>query len=495
MRFTSPKSLRRTVPHHLLEQHTASPMARIIAMVVIAVLVFFGSAAAAIWVDINSTIEQGQVKVLAAGADDESTRKPEILDPFDGRTIEILILGQDTRDGEGNADIGGTADYLKDNHQADTTMVLQIAADRSWVNLVSIPRDSIVDMPSCMTTQGELPAMQGVMFNSIFAMGYSTGGDLASAASCTLTAVNSLTGLNIQYFAVVDFQGLKNMIDALGGVDICIPVDLYDTKTKLNLSKGMQHLDGTQATQYARMRHGTGTDGSDIMRTTRQQYLIKQLLHEATSKNLFTQSGQLYQLAKTALQSLNLSEGLADITSLVGLATSMVNLSTDRLYSQTVPITTAPYDPNRVVWAPKAANVWAKLQQGQPLVDQPTATADDNSDNASTSEDTGSTGTTDSTDATGKDNPTDKNSAQVPSPNIPNQQSPAEETPNPSTGAPAKPQPDPVSGLVTDEYGNLIDPETGGIVDPETGAIRDAETGQFVGIADQYLNNVVCAVS
>ena len=80
------------------------------------------------------------------------------------------------------------------------------------------------------------------------------------------------------------------------------------------------------------------------MRTTRQQYLIKQLLHEATSKNLFTQSGQLYQLAKTALQSLNLSEGLADITSLVGLATSMVNLSTDRLYSQTVPITTAPQE-------------------------------------------------------------------------------------------------------------------------------------------------------
>ena len=155
------------------------------------------------------------------------------------------------------------------------------------------------------------------------------------------------------------------------------------------------------------------------MRTTRQQYLIKQLLHEATSKNLFTQSGQLYQLAKTALQSLNLCEGLADITSLVGLATSMVNLSTDHLYSQTVPITTAPYDPNRVVWAPKAAVVWARLQQGQPLVDQPDSTA---------------------TDTTG-------------------------------------------------------DSSDSGTVDPETGAIRDTETGQFVGLADQYLNNVVCAVS
>lgn len=234
------------------------------------------------------------------------------------------------------------------------------------------------------------------------------------------------------------------------------------------------------------------------MRTTRQQYLIKQLLHEATSKNLFTQSGQLYQLAKTALQSLNLSEGLADITSLVGLATSMVNLSTDHLYSQTVPITTAPYDPNRVVWAPKAANVWAKLQQGQPLVDQPATTTGGNSDNAAASSDTDATDSSDavdSTDTTEESNPTDKNSAQVPSPNIPDQQSPTGETPNSSADAPAEPQPDPVSGLITDEYGNLIDPETGGIVDPETGAIRDAETGQFVGLADQYLNNVVCAVS
>lgn len=218
------------------------------------------------------------------------------------------------------------------------------------------------------------------------------------------------------------------------------------------------------------------------MRTTRQQYLIKQLLHEATSKNLFTQSGQLYQLAKTALQSLNLSEGLA---------TSMVNLSTDRLYSQTVPITTAPQDPNRVVWAPKAADVWAKLQQGQPLVDQPDSTAKDATGDSSDS------GTVESDSSKGSD-PTDKNSEPVPSPNITDTQDTSGEASNPSAGTqetPTTPQPDPVSGLITDEYGNLIDPETGGIVDPETGAIRDAETGQFVGLADQYLNNVVCAVS
>ena len=486
MRFTIPESLRKTAPHHLLEQRAVNPVVRIIAMAVVAVLVFLGSMAAAVWADINTTIEQGQVKVLRA--DGTGQQREEILDPFGGQTIEILILGQDTREGEGNSDIGGKADYLKENHQADTTMVLQIAADRSWINLVSIPRDSIVDMPSCMTSKGELPAMQGVLFNSIFAMGYNTGEDLASAASCTLTTVNALTGLDIQYFAVVDFQGLKNMIDALGGVDICIPVDLYDKTTKLDLKKGMQRLNGKQATQYARMRHGTGTDGSDTMRTTRQQYLIKQLLHEATSKNLFTQSGQLYQLGKTALQSLNLSEGLADLTALVGLATSLVNLDTDHLYSQTVPITQAPYDPNRVVWAPKADEVWAKLRQGRPLVEQSEPESTDDADDATT--DDGS-----ETDA--RDNATGEDGNQSSSADgETDEQGEATGETGESTGEssePATPQPDPVSGLITDEYGNLIDPETGGIVDPETGAIRDIETGQFVGLADQYLNNVVCA--
>ena len=60
----------------------------------------------------------------------------------------------------------------------------------------------------CETSKGTIPAQYNVMFNSIFAGAYKTGGDLSSAASCTLNAVNSLTGLNIQNFIVVDFAGL-----------------------------------------------------------------------------------------------------------------------------------------------------------------------------------------------------------------------------------------------------------------------------------------------
>ena len=252
------------------------------------------------------------------------------------------------------------------NHQADTAMVLQISADRSAINLVSIPRDSLVDVPQCETSKGTIPAQYGVMFNSIFAGAYQTGGDLASAASCTLNAVNSLTGLNIQNFIVVDFAGLVKMIDAIGGVDICVPQDIDDPYSTLQLSKGMQHLDGTQATQYARTRYTLG-DGSDTARTTRQQYLIKQLMSEALSKNLFTDTAQLYQLAKSALESLNISEGMADTAALVGLAMSLKNFNISHLYTQTVPVVAAPSDPNRSVWADNADEVWAKMREGKSL--------------------------------------------------------------------------------------------------------------------------------
>ena len=461
------------MPKHSLGYRVQHRVRTAIAMIVIALLVFAGSAFAATWNDIDTTVRSGSVKVVGQTKKDDT-----ILDPFNGQPIELLVLGQDTREGDGNAAIGGTSAHLKNNHQADTTMVVQISADRSWINLVSIPRDSIVDAPSCETTTGTIPARQGVMFNSIFATGYAKGGDLASAASCTMTAVNALTGLNIQNFVVVDFQGLKNMIDAIGGVDICIPVDLQDKKTHLNLARGMQHLDGTTATQYARMRHGTGTDGSDIMRTTRQQYLIKQLLKEAMDKNLFTQSGQLYQLAKTALQSLNFSEGMADTAVLAGLAMSMRDMDTDNLFTQTVPIVPAPDNPNRVVWAPKAANVWTKLQAGEPLAEKKKSSKKKSETSGSSSSDT----TNNQSDSSKNDND-----------NIDSGDTNASSGSTDGSTQTTTPKPDPVTGLITNEAGELIDPATGGRVDPESGSIIDLETGQYIGIANKYLNATVCA--
>ncbi|WEV65203.1 LCP family protein [Bifidobacterium sp. ESL0764] len=385
-------------------------------------------------------------------------KEEKLVDPNAGKPIEFLVLGQDTRAGGDNAALGGSDD--EGEHNADTTMVVQISADRSYINLVSIPRDSMVDAPSCQTSKGIIPAQHNVMFNSIFASGWNQGGDLASAASCTMNAVNALTGLKLEHFIVVDFQGLQGMINAIGGVNVCLPTDTKDDYTGLDLKRGLQHLDGTQATEYARMRHGTGTDGSDIMRTARQQYLVKEILTEALSKNLLTNSAQLYRLANEALKSLSISSGLSSVTTLAGLALSLHSIKPDHLYARTISVVPAPTDPNnRVVWSDDADATWAKLREYKPLTQQDTGTG---AQNQSPSQGQGTTGQNQGQDANGTQT----------------QQG----------------TPDPKTGLITASDGRLIDPVTGGTVDPENGMIHDPVTGQYMGVANQYLNATVCAV-
>ena len=457
--------LRDAKPRHSLGYRVQHRARTIVASVIAAMLVFSGTAAAATWLDVNGIIKDHSVEIIGQGSLDANT---SIIDPNSGKPIEFVLIGQDSRDGEENQSVGGNFDDVVGNHQADTTMVAQISADRTKINLVSIPRDSLVDIPQCETTNGTIPAQYNVMFNSIFANAYQTGGDLASAASCTLNAVNSLTGLNIQNFIVVDFAGLVKMINAVGGVDLCIPQDVDDPYTSLQLTKGLHHLDGHQATQYARTRHGLG-DGSDTSRTTRQQYLIKQLMNEALSKNLFTDTAQLYQLAKSALQSLYISQGMADTAALAGLAMSLKDFNLSSLYSQTVPVVSAPSDLNRSVWTDEAETLWEKMRADKPIYgsDESDANTDANTAGNSDGSSDNSTDGTDNTDNTGTDN----------------------------TGSQeAAPTPDPVTGLITQADGTLIDPNTGGTVDPEDGSIHDALTGQYIGLADRYLNATVCAV-
>ncbi|MDF7663984.1 LCP family protein [Bifidobacterium sp. ESL0763] len=431
---------------------------RAIAMVVVAALGFVGSAAGA--GVISLMLAPKNVHVIAQ----KGVVKEDPVDPNAGKPIEFLLLGQDTRDGGDNSALGGSNPAYEDDsdeHNADTAMVVQISADRSYINIVSIPRDSMVDVPSCNTSRGTMPARYNVMFNSVFASAWQTGGDLASAASCTVNAVNSLTGLNLQHFIVVDFQGLKSMIDAIGGVDMCIPTDMRDEYTDLDVKRGLQHLDGNQATQYARMRHGTGTDGSDIMRTTRQQYLIKELMNQALSKNIMTHSGQLYRLANSALGSLSISSGLAHPGTLVGLAVSLKHFKVDHLYTQTISVVPAPSDPNRVVWSDSADATWQKLRDNQPLTEAADAGA---SSSQSGSAQGGTAQQGGGQDAQGQ-----------------------QDSGNGGTL-------DAKTGLIDMPDGTLVDPVTGGTVDPDDGSIRDPQTGQYIGIAYQYLNVTVCAV-
>lgn len=446
-----------TPPKHTLRYRIAHHARTTVVCIIVAILAFAASAAAAVWINFDSVIRDRSVDFFT-----QDGKTADVIDPNAGQPITFVVIGQDSREG-GNAALSGATEEDMANHQADTTMVVQIAADRSYVNIVSIPRDSLVSVPACKTSKDTIPAQYDVMFNSIFSTAYAVGGNLSSAASCTVQAVNSLTGLDISNFIVVDFQGLYDMIDALGGVDICIPNDISDSYTELTLKKGMHHLNGLQATQYARMRHGTGTDGSDIMRTTRQQYLVKAIFKEALKKNLLTQSSQLYQLALAALKSLNISHGLANTSALVGLAMSLSSLQVDHLYAQTIPVTAAPIDPNRVVWTESADDIWSKFKHDEPLYG---SSDNDTKDEASPSQ-------TPSESASSEPTPTESETA----------------TPHEDPGTY-----DEKTGLIKKKDGTLIDPNTGGTVDPETGAIKDPTTEQYIGTADRYINYTVCGV-
>ncbi len=439
----------------------------------IALFAFAGTAGAAVYSEINSTITSHSVVITS-----QKTKKAEteILDPNSGKPINLLVMGQDSRDGAENSALGNG--IAGGEHNADTTMIAQISADRSYVNLVSIPRDTLVDVPACTTSKGTIPARYNVMFNSIFAYGYNRDG-LSGAATCAMAAIESLTGIHLDQFIIVDFAGMKKMIDAIGGVDVCIAENVNDEYTGLRLNKGLDHLDGTSGTMFARIRHGIG-DGSDIGRTARQQYLIKQLLRQIKQKNILLNVNELYGFAKSALESLTMSSGLGQLGTLTGLAYSMRHFSVSNLYSRTAPIMTAPNDPNRVVFSDAAKTLWELMRAGKPINVDLSADAQTQADQLA-QESAQSKSEADK--STSSDNSSDTSSNSSESTDSSDQQSEQNAA-----------KPDPITGLISQSDGSLVDPRTGGVVDPETGVIRDAQTGSFMGIADRYLNHTICGI-
>lgn len=402
-----------------------------------------------------------------------SGAKTTVIDPNDGRPLDVLVIGQDTRSGAGNAAIGGNDPADAENHQSDTMMIAHVSADRKFVDVVSLPRDSIVDVPSCSDDKYTIPARDAVMLNSVFPTAYGISKDDGIAANCLLKTVNSLTGMEISQFVLVDFAGMVKMIDAIGGVDVCIPQDLKDSYTNLTVKRGLQHLDGTTATQYARVRHGSGTDGSDIMRTVRQQHLVKALFNRLKSDAVLSNPSRLFNLATVTLDSVKMSDGLASMTTLAGLAYSMRDMDMSNIHTMTVP--TVPYvlDRNRVQWTEGAEVLFSQLKADEVIDSNAVLSTSSDSKDGSSQNPSSNAATTTKPSA-------DDNTSAIKTP-----------TSADTTGASTI---DPNTGLRTSSDGKLIDPSTGGIVDRDSGTITNPYNGSIIGFADKYVSYTYCRV-
>lgn len=343
------------------------PTGRVAALTLVAVLAFGATAVAAAYANLQGNITALDVDDLLTERPTPATptASPEPGDPALGEPLNILVLGSDDREGE-NGEIGGVVEGMR----SDTTIVAHISADRSRVELVSIPRDSLVDIPECLMTDGTVTSPRNTKFNEAFAIGYDTGGDLTSAAACTIRTVESITGVAIDHFVVVDFTGFIKVVDALGGVPLCIPQDIDSPIMDFQISAGQHDLDGVTALNYARARIGAGLgDGSDTARIGRQQQLLAATAATVLSKNLLTDLPALYRFADAGTESLTMDPGLAPIPTLVGLANSLRDLDASGITFTTVPWRGAG-DGANVVWTDEADALWAKIAADQPLVSE-----------------------------------------------------------------------------------------------------------------------------
>lgn len=297
-------------------------------------------------VDINSALgDDRPAKASPSPSASASTA------PLPTEAVNILVLGSDSRSGKENQELGGGSST---GARSDTAMVVHVDAGRTGATIVSIPRDTLVTRPSCPLSDGGSTAVAyGAMFNSA----YSVGGPV-----CAVKTVESITDVRMDHFIEIDFSGFAKLVNTLGGVTVTTDEDIDDDDSHLHLKAGTHHLDGRTALALARTRHGIG-DGSDLGRIGLQQKLVKALLEQISSTNLLAGPTRLYSVADAITGSLTTDSGLDSLTELMSLGESLKGLAADDVKTVTMPVVTAPLDPNRVVAKePAASRLWASLR-------------------------------------------------------------------------------------------------------------------------------------
>lgn len=295
-------------------------------------------------------------------------------DPLAGRALNYVLIGSDSRAG-GNSALGGGAE--EDGQRSDTTIIAHVAEDRSRVDLISIPRDSIVDIPSCKLSNGNSTKP---MSNGQFNWAFSQGDNLPSAVACTINTIEENTGIYIDGYVVVDFVGFEKMVDSLGGIKFDVPEDMVSKKADLDVKAGLQTLNGHDALAYARARTfevGSG-NGSDIQRIERQQELLGAFAEQLLSADTLTDPQKIYGVTESVLQSTTVSPELGNTSKIASFAYSLKNLSSEDINFYTVPNKPWSQDANRVIWTSEAENYWTALNNDSPIVEEDEATAEEN---------------------------------------------------------------------------------------------------------------------
>ncbi|WP_442785300.1 LCP family protein [Amycolatopsis sp. H20-H5] len=233
-----------------------------------------------------------------------------------------LIVGSDSRAGLSTAQqdrlaTGDSSDA--GGERTDTIMIAHLPDNSTKPALLSLPRDSQVKIPGHGTNK----------INAAFSLG---------GAPLLVETVEEATGLRMDHFAKIGFAGFANIVDAIGGVNMCLDKDMNDTETGVQLKAGCQDLNGAQALGFVRMRHSAATPRSDLDRVANQRKFIGALVSQIASPATLLNPFDVIPLLSSAPAALTMDTG-DHVNNLVGLALGLRGISSGGVTTTTVPVT------------------------------------------------------------------------------------------------------------------------------------------------------------
>ncbi len=334
------------------------PLLQALSLVGVAALVGIASAAGVVgfhvW-DAAATIGGNSVEIGNEG----DPALPPGLGEIEGG-VNLLLVGTDACEGQdvalfprcGMDDDGG--------ERNDVTMLVHISDEPRRVTVVSFPRDTYVPIAECQNADGDTVGGGTEKINASYMYG---------GLPCTVRTVEELTGEDIQFAAAIRWTGVINLSDAVGGVDVCVQGDISDRHTGLVLTAGTHTLQGVQALQFLRIRHGIG-DGSDLGRISNQQQFMSSLVRKMQSDAVLGDAGKLLNFANVAMtqvreKQLVLDKQLANPTRMAQIAMALKDVPFEDIVFVQYP---AAYSGDGLVPISGAADaLFAALRENRPL--------------------------------------------------------------------------------------------------------------------------------
>jgi LCP family protein required for cell wall assembly len=264
--------------------------------------------------------------------------------------LNILLIGSDARDSTENQKLGGAKDTFNTAPRADVQMLLHVSADRTNMSVVSMPRDTLLQIPQC-TDPGTKKTYAASTSPTITNDSLGRGGP-----GCTVATWEKLTDIHIDHFMMVDFSGVVSMADAIGGVPVCVDANVYSHTSSghgsgLKLKEGTTSVKGKQALQWLRTRYGF-EDDTDIARTKAQHQYMNSMVRQLRENATLSNPNKLRKLADTATNALTVDNGLGTVAKLYDLSNELKKVPTKRITMTTMPWQYSSTTSGRVVPKP-----------------------------------------------------------------------------------------------------------------------------------------------